>query len=217
MGVGGRVNAAWDGRRPRMFPPEFDWVVGCSYRGLPERQAPVRNMIGANMAFRREVFDAVGGFRSDVGRVGARPLGLRGDRALHPRAQLAAGRDDPVRAERAGEPPRHDDARDLALLRLALHRRRAVEGRRRRQRRRERRRSPPSATTRCETLPSGVARGVADAALRGDVAGMGRAGAIVAGLGLTAGGYIAGRASRYARRAPARPQRAEPALGGARP
>ena len=42
------------------------------------------------------------------------------------------------------------------------------------------------------TLPSGVARGLADAA-RGDLSGLGRAGAIVAGLGATAAGYASGR------------------------
>jgi GT2 family glycosyltransferase len=56
-GVGGAVIPRWAGSRPAWFPPEFDWVVGCTYRGLPETRAPVRNLIGANMSFRREVFD----------------------------------------------------------------------------------------------------------------------------------------------------------------
>jgi hypothetical protein len=37
--------------------------------------APIRNPIGASMAIRRGVFDAVGGFTSGIGRIGATPLG----------------------------------------------------------------------------------------------------------------------------------------------
>ncbi|MEV7026053.1 glycosyltransferase family 2 protein [Kitasatospora sp. NPDC093558] len=75
LGVGGLVRPWWEAGRPAWFPPEFDWVVGCSYRGLPERPSPVRNFIGANMSFRRSAVVAAGGFRTDLGRVGKRPLG----------------------------------------------------------------------------------------------------------------------------------------------
>ncbi|MQS15207.1 glycosyltransferase family 2 protein [Streptomyces kaniharaensis] len=75
LGVGGLVRPWWRTGRPGWFPPEFDWVVGCSYQGLPERGAAVRNFIGANMSFRRAPVLAVGGFRTDLGRVGRRPLG----------------------------------------------------------------------------------------------------------------------------------------------
>nr|BEK69639.1 hypothetical protein KPHV_68660 [Kitasatospora purpeofusca] len=75
LGVGGLVRPWWRTGRPDWFPPEFDWVVGCSYRGLPVRPAPVRNFIGANMSFRRAEALAAGGFRTDLGRVGRRPLG----------------------------------------------------------------------------------------------------------------------------------------------
>jgi GT2 family glycosyltransferase len=73
VGVGGLVRPHWSTRRPVWFPPEFDWVVGCSYRGLPERTAPVRNFIGANMSFRRTELLAVGGFLDTLGRVSDRP------------------------------------------------------------------------------------------------------------------------------------------------
>ena len=56
VGVGGRVDADWPHGRPRWFPREFDWVVGCSYDGLPTRTQPVRNMIGANMSLRGSAF-----------------------------------------------------------------------------------------------------------------------------------------------------------------
>jgi GT2 family glycosyltransferase len=75
MGVGGTVTPIWPGQRPSWLPPEFDWVVGCSYAGMPTELTPVRNLIGANMSFRREALDAVGGFTDGLGRVGSRPLG----------------------------------------------------------------------------------------------------------------------------------------------
>ncbi|MCV7366262.1 glycosyltransferase [Mycolicibacterium duvalii] len=75
LGVGGRVCANWHGGRPSWFPPEFDWVVGCSYLGLPTERAPIRNFIGANMSLRRSVLIESGGFDTTLGRVGARPVG----------------------------------------------------------------------------------------------------------------------------------------------
>lgn len=79
VGVGGRADPVWphpEGR-PAWWPPEFDWVVGCSYRGLPEERARVRNVMGCNMSFRREVFECVGHFVAGMGRASAdaRPLG----------------------------------------------------------------------------------------------------------------------------------------------
>jgi hypothetical protein len=75
LGVGGHVEPAWYAARPGWFPEEFDWVVGCSYRGLPTRVSPLRNPIGANMSFRRFVLEQLGGFDSRVGRIGRRPTG----------------------------------------------------------------------------------------------------------------------------------------------
>lgn len=68
VGVGGGITAAWDQQKPGWFPEEFNWVVGCSYIGMPLIDAYVRNSIGCNMSFKAEVFEKVGGFR--VGRVG---------------------------------------------------------------------------------------------------------------------------------------------------
>ena len=75
LGVGGAIEPAWAAGRPKTFPPELDWIVGCTYAGLPERASRVRNVIGANMSFRRAVFDAVGGFDPSMGRTAHRPLG----------------------------------------------------------------------------------------------------------------------------------------------
>lgn len=74
VAVGGGVIPDWAVSQPAWFPPEFNWVVGCSYRGLPEATAPVRNLIGANMSFRREVFDRLE-FFSGLGHANGRPLG----------------------------------------------------------------------------------------------------------------------------------------------
>jgi hypothetical protein len=71
VAVGGRVDPVWEAPRPRWFPDEFGWVVGCSYRGQPTTLAPVRNPIGANMSFRRGPLLDAGGFNEGIGRSGA--------------------------------------------------------------------------------------------------------------------------------------------------
>jgi glycosyltransferase involved in cell wall biosynthesis len=74
LGVGGAIVPNWRGPQPDWFPPEFYWVIGCTYLGLPEQTGPVRNMIGANMSFRRSAFEGLE-FRSGLGRIGTVPLG----------------------------------------------------------------------------------------------------------------------------------------------
>ena len=74
-GVGGLVEPAWEHGRPAWFPPELDWVVGCSYLGMRSDLGPVRNFIGANMSFRREILAEMGGFSIELGRVDSNPFG----------------------------------------------------------------------------------------------------------------------------------------------
>lgn len=75
IAAGGKITPIWAGDEPPgWFPEEFLWVIGCSYRGLPDR-GPVRNVIGCNMVFRSSVFEVAGGFSSDVGRLGSQLLG----------------------------------------------------------------------------------------------------------------------------------------------
>jgi glycosyltransferase involved in cell wall biosynthesis len=62
-GVGGSTIPLWEAERPSWFPAEFDWVVGCTYRGMPLVRHDVRNLWGGNMSFRRELVVAAGGFR----------------------------------------------------------------------------------------------------------------------------------------------------------
>jgi GT2 family glycosyltransferase len=72
IGVGGTITPRWLTQRPWWFPREFDWVVGCTFRGSPTRETAVRNLIAANMAMRRDCFEALGGFRRGFGKVGTR-------------------------------------------------------------------------------------------------------------------------------------------------
>jgi len=74
VGVGGFIEPLWEGGRPLWFPEELDWIVGCSYKGLPEEKARVRNPIGCNMSFRKSVFEDAGYFRPNLGRIGKRLL-----------------------------------------------------------------------------------------------------------------------------------------------
>jgi GT2 family glycosyltransferase len=72
IGVGGTITPRWLTRRPWWFPREFNWVVGCTFRGSPTRPKAVRNLFAGNMAIRRDCFEALGGFRHGFGKVGTR-------------------------------------------------------------------------------------------------------------------------------------------------
>lgn len=80
--VGGSAYPVWPKMRPAFLPTavagepgELDWIVGCTYRGQPTTTSAVRNLMGANMSFRREPVVALGGFVSGIGRIGRIPLG----------------------------------------------------------------------------------------------------------------------------------------------
>jgi cellulose synthase/poly-beta-1,6-N-acetylglucosamine synthase-like glycosyltransferase len=192
LGVGGTIEADWLHGRPGWFPPEFDWVVGCSYRGLPQTTARVRNLIGANMSFRREVFELVGGFSTDVGRVGTLPLGCEETELcirLHQRRPGATTLlEDRARVQHRVPAGRSGwryfrrrcfaEGRSKAILARQLGATDALSAER---------------SYVARTLPRGVVRDVADAVLRRDPAGVQRALAIVAGLAMTSAGYVAGR------------------------
>ncbi|WFB10306.1 glycosyltransferase [Streptomyces sp. LX-29] len=192
MAVGGRTLPVWaSGRRPAWFPEEFDWVVGCTYRGLPPGRVRVRNVFGGNASFRREAFEAAGGFATGIGRDGdKRPLGceetelcIRLSRA-RPEAVLLI--DDravihhkvPSARERFGYLRSRSYAEGLskALVAHSVGARQGLASERR-------------YTTR--VLPAGVVRGLRDALL-GRPGGAGRAGAIVTGIAAATGGYVVG-------------------------
>jgi GT2 family glycosyltransferase len=65
VAVGGVARPNYGAPRPSWFPPEFEWVFGCHYQGLPDRLAPTRHLIGTSMSVRRDAMLAVGGFHFD--------------------------------------------------------------------------------------------------------------------------------------------------------
>lgn len=189
LGVGGFIAPLWDGRRPGWFPAEFDWVLGCTYEGMPEGAA-VRNLIGANMSFRREVLAGVGGFDPGLGRRSAGAAGGEETgaciRALqhHPGGAFVytplARVDHRVARSRTtwryfrqrcygeGVSKAHLSRLVGARAGLSSERRHAFV-----------------------TLPTGVGRALRDFA-RGDRHGIARAGALVAGLVFAGAGYVRG-------------------------
>jgi glucosyl-dolichyl phosphate glucuronosyltransferase len=203
LGVGGAILPQWDQGQPVWFPPEFHWVVGCTYRGMPQVQAPVRNLIGCNMAFRREVFDQVGLFRHGIGRVGTFPAGCEETEIC-----IRASQHIP-QGIFLFEP----DARVHHLVpawRGSLHyfkQRCFAEGR-----------SKALVTGLVgakdgltsersyvlHTLPGAVIQGLRDTLRHGSPAGIQRAALILTGLAVTACGYLSGKAALWnARQKPA--------------
>ena len=192
IGVGGFVEPYWLAKRPVWFPDEFAWVVGCSYKGVPETMAQVRNMLGCNMSFRREVFASAGGFLNSLGRVGSQlPLSceetefcIRVNRRFPqsrfwyiPQARVRHS----VPAHRVTwqyyRVRCYAEGLSKAMVANFVGAGQGLATERK-------------YTTR--TLPMGIMRGVKDAFLKGDLAGLLRASAIVAGLGITAAGYLVG-------------------------
>ncbi|GFH79808.1 hypothetical protein Sgou_44780 [Streptomyces gougerotii] len=94
LAVGGRTEPRWEsGRRPGWFPEEFDWVVGCTYRGHPSGGARVRNVLGGNASFPPLRLRPRRGFRTRH-RPGRRAAAARrgGDGVLRPAHPGPAGR-----------------------------------------------------------------------------------------------------------------------------
>ncbi len=68
VGTGGSAVPRWQTSRPRWFPEEFLWIVGVSFKGMPDATAEVRNVWSENMAVRRAPFLGCGGFREGFGK-----------------------------------------------------------------------------------------------------------------------------------------------------
>jgi glucosyl-dolichyl phosphate glucuronosyltransferase len=207
IGVGGRTVPNWKIPRPSWFPREFDWVVGCAYRGMPESRAPVRNLLGGNASFRREAFELAGGFSNGIGRsAGKRPLGCEETEFCIRLTQRSPGSvllfDNRAMISHLVPADRcrfsyfrsrcYAEGLSKALVTASVGVNDGLASERR-------------YTTRI--LPGGIASGITDL-LRGDVSGLGRAGAIVTGLAATAAGYCAGSVTRRARLLPAAGPRA---------
>lgn len=195
LGAGGIVEPLWSSKRPAWFPEEFYWVVGCSYRGLPETSTIVRNPYGGCTCIRREVFEVVGGFRNGIGRVGTRPLGdeetelcIRAKQhwpEKHFLYELQARIHHHIPSCRASwryfQSRCYTEGLSKAVVTRYVGAKDSLASER---------------TYTFRTLPSGVLHGVMDAFLHFDPAGFLQAGAIIAGLIITTIGYIVGTISQ---------------------
>jgi glycosyltransferase involved in cell wall biosynthesis len=192
LGSGGTVLPYWVEHKPSWLPEEFYWVVGCTYRGLPRETAPVRNPIGASMCIRRDVFVAVGGFRSGIGRVGTRPVGCEETELCIRASQYWPQRTflfQPL-AQVSHRVPRqrtswqyfrarcYAEGISKAFVARFVGAKDSL--------------SAESSYT-LQTLPKGVLRNLKAVLFHHDLAGLARAGAIVAGLLVTTCGYLVGR------------------------
>lgn len=194
LAVGGHALPDWEKERPRWLPPEFDWVVGCSFTGQPTEVAPVRNLIGCNMSFRRSILDRTAGFDPALGRVGRTPVGCEETELCIRLRQLEP--DGVVLYEPAAR-VRHRVTVDRAKWRY-FRQRCFSEGRSKAVVARLVGSDAGLATERTytrRTLPAGVRRDLRQ--LRhGDPAGLLRSAAIVVGLLVTAAGYVSAHARR---------------------
>jgi glycosyltransferase involved in cell wall biosynthesis len=192
VGVGGRMDPLWATSRPYWFPPEFDWVVGASYTGMPTRPAVVRNVWSNNMAIRRQVFDLAGGFRDDMAKVGKRSRPEDTDLCLRATEACPSGRwmYEPAGAAGHRVPAERATVRYFAYRcfyegqgKAALASLNGVG----------KSTSTEQAYAR-RVLPAGVLRGLADV-FRGDLSGALRSVAIAAGFTMVLTGFLTGQLS----------------------
>ncbi|MGE5223999.1 MAG: glycosyltransferase family 2 protein [Omnitrophica WOR_2 bacterium] len=195
MGVGGAIEPIWESRKPAWFPDEFTWVVGCTYKGMPVAASPVRNLIGCNMSFRREVFETSGGFRNDMGRIGSIPAGCEetelcirarhrfpGKTLLYQPEAKVKHRVPSIRSNwRYFQSRCYAEGISKALVANYVGSGDGLASER---------------DYTFHTLPEGVGRGIKEAISQGKPAGLLRASAIIAGLLMTAAGYLVGSISQ---------------------
>jgi glucosyl-dolichyl phosphate glucuronosyltransferase len=195
VGVGGMTLPNWQTERPSWMPEEFYWVIGCNYVGMPPSGAPVRNLLGGNMSFRREVFDLVDGFQTGIGRTAkGRPLGCEETEFCIRLSQKSPGALLVIENEAMIS---HSIPASRCKFSYFLSRCYA-EGLSKAQVTANVGSGDGLSSERAyvtRTLPLGVLRGVADV-FRGRPGGLGRAGAIIAGVSVTAAGYLAARLNR---------------------
>ena len=159
---------------------------------MPETAKTIRNPIGANMSFRREIFDTVGDFHSQNGHVGPRHAGGCEETELCIRARRRWPQSVFLYQPQACVFHRVPGSRTnwryfcsrcyvegLAKAIVARH----VGAR-------DGLASERNYTLR--TLPQGFVRGLSDALFHHDFTGFARSGAIVVGLAVTTAGYLVG-------------------------
>ncbi len=195
MGAGSSVQPQWEKQRPAWFPTEFYWVLGCSYQPASVRPVEVRNLWAGCMCVRREVFETVGAFRSDIGHVGKQVLGgeetelcIRAKQHWPDKKFLYESRVNIhhyIPTHRATWKYFLSRCYAEGFSKAIISRYVGVQDSL----------STESSYT-LTLLPLGVLRGIADCLLHRDATGLQRAGAIVAGFATTAFGYIMGALSR---------------------
>jgi len=192
LGTGGAVIPCWVENKSAWLPEEFYWVVGCTYRGMFQNTTAIRNPIGANMSFRREVLDTVGGFRTEVVSAGPRHAGACEETELCIRARQRWPQGVILYQPQASVSHRVPSSRTswryfcwrcyvegLAKADVARYVG-AKDG------------LASERTYTLRTLPQGIVCGLSDALFHRRLAGFARAGAIVVGLALTTTGYLVG-------------------------
>jgi glycosyltransferase involved in cell wall biosynthesis len=194
LGVGGLIDPLWREPPPRWFPAEFNWVVGCTYAGMPVKTTRIRNAIGANMSVWASVLASAGAFDSRLGRTDGRK-GLYGT-AEETEFGIRTTASHPGRywVYRPEARVRHVVSAERATWRYFIRRCR-VEGRAKAVLAGV---TGPADGLESErvyarsVLPRAVARGIAQA-LKGDAGGLARAVAIATGLGVTTLAYASTR------------------------
>lgn len=193
IGTGGWIDPEWVAGRRAFFPSEFNWVVGCSYTGLPRTTAPVRNLIGASMSFRRRVIEEIGGFLPETGRTGDAPTANNEDTEFCIRARQTMPHG--VILHEPAARIRHKVPAARTSWSYFLHRCYfegvskaklagmvgAEDG------------LSSERAHALRVLPRGIARGIGDTVRRRDPSGVARSAAIAIGLASTACGYAVGR------------------------
>lgn len=199
MGVGGTVVPSWSGEQPRWFPKEFNWVIGCSYQEIPEHPIQVRNPFGGCACYRREIFDAVGGFSTEIGRIGTLPMGCEETELC-----IRASQHWPEKSFLYQPEARIHHHIPQARTKWQYFRKRCfAEGLSKATVAKLVGSKDGLSTERTyvtKTLLGGVLRGVSDGVLRLDASGFARAGAIAMGLAITTVGYATGTVSARLKR-----------------
>lgn len=90
--VGGLTEPAWpDGTKPPQVSPRWVFFLSCIQEKARRSGKDGAKVCGANLAFRRDALNSVGGFRNELGRIGDRLIG--GEETLAVRLLLRSGFD----------------------------------------------------------------------------------------------------------------------------